>query len=443
MDIYSNYEKLAVQIHCIDSCGSGCLFQPHTNDYSYVLTAKHCLEGKEDVPQEFNLKDIKIFQFNGDNEIQLKVLDYYLHDSYDLAVIKIEYIEEVPIILVSKPIENSNLGVYGFPNILEDPDTKWMGQKLSCSLNFYHKIHKIIEFIPHTEISDVFNTTSETIVGLSGSGIYIERNNRLYLTGIFTELKEGSGAYKSLLGLGISLINELLKEKGLPLLVPEEILSFEKYIGTAFNRNEGRIKPLLKRNAKQLLDLTPRNIIDRYNQKLYLPNNKFIEEELLNPILWEGWISLLTYYYMDTTLIPTKDRIDLTRAKEQVQHKVKMFFTPFNNLSECIMELFVNNYDDLESNDIIVVNTKNSAPGRKSHNKERTKKVLRHIDSGERDQLIEDGIDIDNPEHSKDIEIIHIDLFLDKFAEFDDIENIPELEENLKNCIKEVFNNVP
>ncbi|MED3541311.1 ABC-three component system protein [Bacillus toyonensis] len=443
MEIYSKYMNLAVKIYCINVGGSGCLFQPHTKDYSYVLTAKHCLEGTEDTPQSFTTNDIKVYINSNEEPAQLAVLDFYLHPQRDLAVIKVEYLEGIPGTLVSLPKDNTVVGIYGFPNILEEEETEWMGQRLKCSFNFYYPNSNIIEFMPETDVMTQFSGANENIVGLSGSGVYLEKNNNLFLIGIFTELKEENGVFKSLLGLDVLLINQLLKEKHLPLLIPEELLDLKKYVENAFSANEGMIKPVLKKNARSLMDLTPQQIIDNYNEKLYLPYNHFIEEDLLNPRLWEGWVALLTYLYMETEKVPTKDNFILSRKREQIEHRIKMFFTGYNNLSECIMELFVKNYDDLEQNDIIVINNNGTTPGTKSCNREKTRRVLRKIDSGERYKLIEEGIDISNPEYSKGIEFIHIDIFSSEFSEYDELEDMPELELNLKNCIKEVFNNVP
>ncbi|MEF7658505.1 ABC-three component system protein [Bacillus thuringiensis] len=444
MSTYSKYEQLAVKIHCLKFNGSGCLFQPFTTEYSYVITAKHCLEGTDDIPQCFSANDIKIFTDKDGTIGQIKVLDYYLHNQLDLAVITVEYVDGLPSTLVTIPKENQVVGVYGFPNILKnDIESNISGHRLKCTLNFLYPNKNIIEFTPDSDVGNIINTINETIVGFSGSGIFYEKNDNLYLTGIFTELKEENGAFNSLLGHDISAVNQILSNNHLPLLIPEDLLNFEKYIETAFESNEGFIKPVLKKNARSLLDLQPHNIVTSYNEKLYLPYNAFIEEELLNLKLWEGWLSLLTYYYMDTNILPTKSNFNLVRNRDGYDHYIRMYFTAFKRLSNCIMDLFVNNYDELGKNDVIVINTQDGSPGTKSCNKDKTKRVLRQIDRGDREKLIEKGIEIDNPEHLKGIEFIHIDLFKDKFAIHDELEEPSELEDKLKESIKEVFNNVP
>lgn len=442
MDSYSKYRGLAVRINCIDYGGSGCMFQPFTAEYSYVITAKHCLEGTDETPQTFEKTDIEIFSHI--RETKLTVIDYYLHPEYDLAIIKVEYINGIPGILITIPRENKNVGLYGYPNLLdEDEETAKMGQYLDCKTYFNYSNEKLIEFRSNTPISNRINSVNKTLGGFSGSGIFYESNNNIYLMGIFTEIKEVEGAFDALLGYDISAVNEILLENQLHLLIPEELLNFERYINTAFDSNEGIIKPILKRNARPLLDLKPNDIVRSHNERLYLPYNSFIEEELLNPKLWEGWVSLLTYYYMDTSNLPNTENFKLLRSDGNYDHNIRMYFTSHKKISSCIMDLFVYNYDDLDANDLIVINTKNSNPASKSFNKDKTKRVLRNIDRGERERLIEDGIDIDDPEKLKNVQFIHIDLFSDRFSEYEEIDNQSELEEKLKESIKEVFNNVP
>jgi hypothetical protein len=441
VSINSKYRELAVRIKCIDFEGSGCMFQPFTTEYSYVITARHCLEGTEETPQSFEKTDIEIFSHLW--ESKLTVLDYYFHSEHDLAVIKVAYIDVIPGTVITNPKDNEDVCLYGFPNLLNGEDTANLGQLLECKTYFYYPEKNLIEFRPIANVSSLINSVNKTLSGFSGSGIFFKSNNNLFLMGIFTQLKEEDGAYNALLGYGISSINEILSDNQLHLLIPEEILNFERYIDTAFECNEGYIQSVLKRNSKPLLDIVPNDIVKTHNEKLYVPYNFFIEEELLNPKLWQGWASLLTYYYMETSTLPNIADFKLIRNNIDYDHKIKMYFTSNKRLSTCIMDLFVNNYDDLELNDVIVINTKNTNPGTKSYNKEKTKRIIRQIDRADKEKLVEKGIDIDDPDKLTDVQFIHIDLFQDVFSVYDELTNISELEENLKASIKEVFNNVP
>lgn len=438
------YRELAVRINCIDSKGSGCLFQPNTAEYSYVITAKHCLEGNDDDPQQFKEDDIEIYRSVNGETAQLKVLGFYLHNTHDLAVIKVEYIEGLIGTLTTTPKEGKSVGIYGFPNLLDrTADTAELGHCLKCKINYIYPDKNIVELTPNSNVSNYKNSVNSTLVGFSGSGIFLETNEDLYFVGIFTQLKEENGGFEGLWGYDVSSINEVLYDNQLLLLVPEELLNFKIYIDSAFDSNEGFIPSILKYNARPILDLKPIDIVNTHNETLYLPYNTFVEEELLNRKLWEGWVSLLTYYYMETSTLPNKADFKLIRTNEDKQHNIRMYFTSHKKLSISIKHIFSKNYDDLQSDDVIVINTKDGVPGTKSYNKEKIKNVLRQIDFGEKEKLMEKGIEIDNPDYSKDIQFIHIDLFKEKFADHSEIEQRAELETRLKESIKEVFNNVP
>ncbi|MPM69266.1 hypothetical protein SDC9_116210 [bioreactor metagenome] len=78
--------------------GSGCIFQPMDNSYSYVLTAKHNItNAKNQITQFTRFKlnnntwtETKIpFEYLVENE------NYFPHPNRDIAIIKIEKIHDL------------------------------------------------------------------------------------------------------------------------------------------------------------------------------------------------------------------------------------------------------------------------------------------------------------------------------------------------------------
>ncbi len=74
--------------------GSGCLFQPDSKEYTYVLTVKHNLEIENSVGEKelIALNDIKIYRGNVDGERISDIIAFELHETLDLALIVIPYI---------------------------------------------------------------------------------------------------------------------------------------------------------------------------------------------------------------------------------------------------------------------------------------------------------------------------------------------------------------
>ena len=67
--------------------GSGVLFQPMTEEYTYILTAKHNLY---DGLVEKSISDVKYILY-GENEAK-DILGKYEHSTLDIAILKIEKI---------------------------------------------------------------------------------------------------------------------------------------------------------------------------------------------------------------------------------------------------------------------------------------------------------------------------------------------------------------
>lgn len=441
MNIFEKYEELAVKVECKGISGSGCLFQPYTKEFTYVLTAKHCLEGYGEYKQEYNQEDIVIKRYIGnDEQDSLKVIDFYEHDKLDLVVILVEYTPIRTTTLISVPSINSSLGIYGYPHILKTKMREETRQRLPSKITYMSK--DIIEFSPEMSIDSYDQDAAANIRGFSGAGLYIEHFDNLFLVGIFTDLKEKGGAFNCLQALKISNVNDILKDKGLPELFPGDLLSFETYIETAFNRIEGMTKKFLQKSATNLLDLNPKILIDNLKHKIFLPYNDSYEMEMVNRNLWEGWITLLTYLYLDTSNIPSPHNFRLIREKNDSLQNIRMFFSNEATLSECVMNLYYEVYHDLNKNDLIVINMNGKTPPRKSYNQTKIKnKVLKQIDKA---RLYEKEIDIDDPDYHKGIECIHIDLFLDEFSRFDDdLESPSEIKQEVKRSIAGVFNDVP
>lgn len=73
--------------------GSGVLFQPMTEQYSYILTAKHNLYDDDNNDQEVysythpkDLSDIEIKHIN--NNVSIVILNKFEHSSLDIAILK-------------------------------------------------------------------------------------------------------------------------------------------------------------------------------------------------------------------------------------------------------------------------------------------------------------------------------------------------------------------
>jgi len=205
-DLYNNH---AVKIISNGIEGSGCIIQPDSPDYSFIFTAKHCLTENDTCLKE----EVQVLRFN-DKESQITIHEIYLHSELDIAVIKVEKINEISNSIIISLQKGKAVSIYGYPNLLRGK--KEQRQNINCEVsfnreNYFEIVSKHVQFTFDKSIHD-------TIKGFSGSGIFYEDGERLFIGGILTKLKAGDGAYLSLCATNIKLFDNLITTNGLPSL---------------------------------------------------------------------------------------------------------------------------------------------------------------------------------------------------------------------------------
>lgn len=155
--------------------GSGCLFQPLSDDYSYVLTAKHVIE------DERNLEIIRQFINTEGQQIneKIEILESpYLHSdpNKDAAIVKVKKVENLTPILRAdlNSIEKNNWYLCGHPESREENNFSYRKNKLTL----LNPVNNYIE----AEIEK--NVNHSEIVGQSGGGIIKIENSCFLLAGV-------------------------------------------------------------------------------------------------------------------------------------------------------------------------------------------------------------------------------------------------------------------
>lgn len=216
MNLNEIYRSITVKIECNGMSGSGCLYQPDSDDYSYVFTAKHCLKGKEGQEKKFAIEDIKISMHERRKiwNSNFKVLDFKLaEDGVDLAVIVIEKFTMKYSPKICKLRDNISKGIkiYGYPKAIE----KELIPTQVLTGEFIQNIEGVVEFKTNDNIHTYADDAKKYLDGFSGCGIFIEVDNELILTSIYTSVKNQDVAYSVLIGECISEIDNLLQTSGL------------------------------------------------------------------------------------------------------------------------------------------------------------------------------------------------------------------------------------
>jgi hypothetical protein len=441
MDLYNFYQKVAVTISCKNNRGSGCLYQPNTQEYLYVLTAKHCLKGKSGEEISFEIEDIEIIgseELNGG--LKIKVIDYLLHNQLDIAIIIVEFIADFPQYMIANPNKLNPIVLNGYPDFMNGER-----KSLKCSLHEWSPSKPKFEtIVSDGQLTSYGNSETDLVEGFSGSGVFNEIDGYPFLIGIFPAFKADGGAYQSLEVIKAGEFNKLLEGNKKPPLIPNYLASFQDHIFPAFEARSKNIGMLLSRRAEEILKITPMAIKELLKEKLVLP---YGEINLSEKNLWMGWITLLTYLYIESG----NDELDKLLSRDRTGQKqgVKLFYVQTSKRLEDLFKLIIDDtkiYRDIGANDCIVINHEGKSGEIVRLSRKRMGKIV--TDIGVHDLKFRHKIptlpNIPNIDHhtiTKDISIMHVDCFTDEFKKFVDIEDFDELEESLRCSITEVLNN--
>lgn len=174
--------------------GSGCIFQPDTKDYTYVLTVKHNLEIKNEADEKILMpkESIRIYRENVESDA-LAIVDYQVHGNLDLALIVIPFIGASEMTLsYSNPVKDDSLILYGYPNRLKELAEKRDDVRCICNLRRADGYGSELRTEQGQHTWDI--NTQNSMLGFSGCGIFSDLNGTLILRGIFPALKDPTGA---------------------------------------------------------------------------------------------------------------------------------------------------------------------------------------------------------------------------------------------------------
>ena len=268
--------------------GSGCLFQPDTLDYSYVLTVKHNLKKADNSICLSN--EITVLTSNLDGE-PLRIIAVIIDENLDLALLVIEFIGDSDYPLsFSKPKREEKVVVYGYPNYRFNEAIKTTS--LPCISDFEHQNNISFELISEKPMFSFNRGAQQNVIGFSGSGIFRIESNRLILKGIFLSLDNTEGAHNKLNGYYIDCFNYMLNNSTYLELMPSYLTSFKEHKINVFNSINQLIRNGLSPNLANILDsgITPNSIAEQFKGNLYAPYSENYRDKLLNQKMWKAWV---------------------------------------------------------------------------------------------------------------------------------------------------------
>lgn len=332
--------------------GSGCLFQPINDEYSYVLTAKHVISDNNApsiIRQTLDENDNPI------NET-LKIIGMpfrHSDENKDAAIIKVQKVEGTESLLRDELSSEHRDGYYlcGHPKSRINDEYSFRENKLEVQNK---KQYGYVE----AELSRVANRTE--IVGQSGGGVIKIEESCFLLAGIQKKMSAPDGIEQ--LGridfMPLSFFDEIIEENEneLSKLFPPYIGSFERLLNEIFPlvgiqitaQKKSLIQNELKIIAQSLCeDFTPQSIIDIYKDSLLVLGT---DKGVINHK--ELWISFLEL--LSINQLHAEQKITLEELKH-IHKSKKLYFTDSKEWISKLEDIYRSDLSEVEKGGLIVI----------------------------------------------------------------------------------------
>ncbi|KMV28990.1 hypothetical protein AB733_20225 [Photobacterium swingsii] len=314
--------------------GSGCLFQPYSEEYTYVLTAKHNFD---------DVTNIKITRqiFDENDVVQIETLTaigepfFHPNEDIDAAIIKVEKVEcLLPLLRISDSCVNpTDYYLCGHPKSREGNDS-FRKNKLTALTK---------KHLGYVEGEINKSVTHSEVVGQSGGGILKYINDSHFIAGI--QKKMSAQDDDEILGrvdfMPLSFFDEIVDHfpGELEKIYPAYISSFFELIGDTYQLEDLAIstKELIKSELQGVAsdlcqEFSPGKIIELYKNAYLIKNESY--DSIYNTKLWVGFLELLVL-----NQIHANEQLKIIDLKE-INKKNRLFFGTVEKKWAEVMKLY-------------------------------------------------------------------------------------------------------
>lgn len=430
-----NFSEKCIQCSVIIDGGSGVLFQPMTEEYSYVLTTKHNLYNdttQDSYTQPKDIEDIKITLHDGSEK---NIIKKYEHDSTDIAILKIDKIEiESPLKQFNGVKNGDAYKFYGYPEI------RRQNQRVEDRIQFFDLVvGETTNFKIVSRNIEYFEQRS--IIGCSGGGVFKEDGDNFYLVGIECRMdaqstgNAGEENNTRLIFIFIEAFDEIIEQNKSELepLYPPYMNDFNLLAEHIFLLNDYEEKRDFVRDRLKYLSrtyiarITPLAIKNKFETDLLI--NGFDINHVTNSELWQMYLEFILL----AILIDCKEDLTLEKIQE-IYKKRKILFAKADRWIELKEEILKSNLLGLQKNSTVFIACDGD---RRPHKVDLKKSILNISRPPQPEEMkIDQGID-----YTVDIKYKHIyaieKLLLDNEEKFANATG-----SNIDEILREVLQNV-
>lgn len=432
--------------------GSGCLFQPMVDKYTYILTAKHLFFYEEDKgrgKEKFQFADgvkIDITRFvktqTGWNEVPVDFTltegkTYFPHKEADAAILKISAIEGFENIGIEETFTAPNsYELCGYPsNVRETRE---------------YTTHRLENFITSNGwfySARLFNSLKqEDIEGMSGCGVLRLTNDNISIIGV--QSKMGSQIFPAgeIGFVQIGYFNDIVEYEGnnekLSKLFPPYLRNFDFLLDDCFalevdSIDETKIadtRTVLRNKAYKITqsEVTPIGIKELFKERLLICKDD--ASCLSHKKIWISWLEFLVIFN-----IAKNETID-NEALSNIFNSYRLKYANIDDWTSIFRtDLLTSDYIGLKDNSTVIVNTRGIPKTNKNLYIPKGKMINIVKVPDKRGFTTDKGIDPHTSFH-----FIHLDYFktkciIEKLDEYDKLNEI-EIIEKFKSEYNELFN---
>lgn len=413
--------------------GSGCLFQPINDEYSYVLTANHVISGKNaPLIIRSNLDE------NGNviNEPLEIIGEPFIHSdkNKDAAIIKVKKIDTVEALLRDDLLPENKDGYYlcGHPNSRRNQNDSFRLDEITILQPKEHN---------YRESKSKQSIIYDEVVGQSGGGILKLEDSCILLAGIQSRMaaEDGKETLGRLVFMPLSFYDEIIAENEDQLckLLPPYIGSFERLLNDIFPLEGIQIiatKKILIQNELKIIakslceEFTPQKLIDIYKDSLLVLGTD--KGAINRKELWISFLELLSINQLHN-----EQKVTLEELK-RIHKSKKLYFTDSKEWVSKLEDIYRSDLSEVEKGGLIVISSTID-----------TKPITIELDKG----FIGDICTVPNKEMNisntitnpfNDLTIVHIFKFqrhvIDNYREFSAITAVNSLQK-IKDVTKGVI----
>lgn len=328
--------------------GSGCLFQPMTDEYSYVLTAKHIVQNQQSISV--------VHQYLGEKgEVVSDTLEVigapflHLDGGKDAAILKVKTNKILPNLLRASNIFEKGGEYY----LVGHPETR-IANEFSV-----RKDHLIVENrVQHNYVEAKLNqpVTYKEIVGQSGGGIIGVDGGIALLAGIQKQMAvlDDNEQLSRINFMPIDFFDEIveanqdeLKPLYPPYIGSMNVLLTEIYPLNNLPNSEQRVQIMLRKMAAPLCDsFVPLNLLSVGDEMIIDGQSRDLS---LNKVLWISFLEFLVLNQLvwNTELAP-KDIPEIYKTR-------KLFFGISKHWTDLTESILKSDLSQIEKGGKIIV----------------------------------------------------------------------------------------